>query len=192
MNNQEQQVIIFVGRSGCGKGTQADLLYKNLSQTRKVISVATGVHFRELLSHDSLTTRLYKEAYTEGKLAPAFLVATFLGNIFLNEYTGVEHMIFDGVGRLQSEAGALTEMFEFYKIKNPKVIFIDVSSAWGLEKTLKRGRIDDHSAKTKDAWFDTQVVPVIETLKANPLYTFIQINGEQTIEEVHAEILSKL
>lgn len=190
MNTQENQVVIFVGRSGCGKGTQADLLQEKLKG--KVVYVGTGEYFRSMLKGDSLTATLYREAYEKGELAPNFLITAFLGNTFIEKYTGDENIIFDGVARLQPEADALTEMMVFYKVKNPKVIYIDVSSDWALDKAQKRGRADDKGAKTKDQWFEHQVKPVIEFLKHNPVYTFIHINGEQSIEDVHKEIVSKL
>jgi adenylate kinase family enzyme len=42
------------------------------------------------------------------------------------------------------------------------------------------------------AWYNTDVVPTIEYYKNNPRYKFIQIDGEQSIEDTHKEILSKL
>lgn len=190
MNTQEKQVIIFVGRSGCGKGTQAELLKQKLQGN--TLYVGTGDYFRSLLTKDTLTASLYKEGYEKGDLAPNFFVTTFLGNVFMEKYTGDEHVLFDGVARLQPEADALTEMLTFYKVKNPKVVYLDVSSEWALDKVSKRGRLDDKGAKHKDEWFESQVKPVIHFLENNSLYTFIHINGEQSIEEVHQEILSKL
>jgi adenylate kinase family enzyme len=35
-------------------------------------------------------------------------------------------------------------------------------------------------------------MPVVEYYKTNPSDKFVNINGEQTIEEVHGEIISKL
>lgn len=190
MNTQEQQIIIFAGRSGCGKGTQADLLQKNLSG--KTLYVGSGVYFRKIIASENLTGRLYKEAYNRGELAPEFLVTAFLANVFMNEYTGTEHMIFDGVARLMQEAKDLTDMFMFYQIKKVKILFIEVSPEWALDKANKRGRTDDKGADIKAKWFEERVQPVLEYLKSNPLYEFITINGEQTIPEVHQEIISKL
>lgn len=99
MNTQENQVVIFVGRSGCGKGTQADLLQEKLKG--KVVYVGTGEYFRSMLKGDSLTATLYREAYEKGEVCPNFLITAFLGNTFIEKYTGDENIIFDGVARLQ-------------------------------------------------------------------------------------------
>jgi adenylate kinase family enzyme len=46
--------------------------------------------------------------------------------------------------------------------------------------------------KSRLDWFDTDVVPVVEYFKSNTDVDFISVNGEQSIEEVHNELLSKL
>ena len=63
-----------------------------------------------------------------------------------------------------------------------------------MERLLGRGRIDDNhdDIKTRLGWYETDVVPAIDFYKNNPKYNFIEINGEQTIEKVHQDILGKL
>lgn len=190
MNTQEQQIIIFAGRSGCGKGTQADLLQKNLSGN--TLYVGTGAYFRSLIASNNLTGRLYKDSYERGELAPDFLVTGFLTNMFIQQYTGTEHIIFDGVARMKREAELLTEMFAFYQIKKVKVLYLDVSEAWAVDKSAKRHRDDSNGSAVKAKWFEDEVIPMLEYLKNVPVYEFVTINGEQTVEEVHQEIINKL
>lgn len=190
MNTIEQQIIIFVGRSGSGKGTQADLLQKNLPG--KTLYIGTGAYFRKMIATENLTGRLYKDAYARGELAPDFLVTTYLGNVFLDEYTGTENMLFDGVARLPQEAKALTDMFTFYQLKKVKVVYINVSPEWALDKTAHRGRSDDKGSDVKAKWYEEKVLPVMDYFKQTSLYEFIEVNGEQTIDQVHQEILTKL
>jgi adenylate kinase family enzyme len=60
---------------------------------------------------------------------------------------------------------------------------------------MGRGRVDDKNEEQVNgrlAWFDRDVLPVIEYFRENDRYTLLEINGEQTIEEVHREILEKL
>ncbi len=190
MNTQVQQIIIFVGRSGCGKGTQAELLQKNLPG--KSLYVGTGAYFRKMIAGDTLTGKLYKDAYDRGELAPDFMVTAFLSNVFMNEYTGTENMVFDGVARLKHESEALHEMFVFYGIKKVKVIYLNVTSEWAIDKVSRRGRSDDAGMSVKMQWFEEKVLPGFAYFKQNPLYSFIDINGEQSVEEVHQEIINKL
>ncbi|MCG2694656.1 hypothetical protein L6261_01050, partial [Candidatus Parcubacteria bacterium] len=65
---------------------------------------------------------------------------------------------------------------------------------WSTERLLGRGRSDDDAEQIKKRldWFDKDVIPAIEYLKNDPLYNFVDINGEQTIEQVQAEIIEKI
>ena len=58
----------------------------------------------------------------------------------------------------------------------------------------KDGREDDVIDKInrRQDWFDTDVMPVLEFYKNHKDYEFLDINGDQTIEEVHSEIMSNL
>ncbi len=38
-------------------------------------------------------------------------------------------------------------------------------------------------------WYDNNVLPAIEFFRTKPEYTFIEINGEQSIEKTHSDIL---
>jgi adenylate kinase family enzyme len=37
-------------------------------------------------------------------------------------------------------------------------------------------------------WFDKDVADTVEYMKGNSYYNYVHINGEQTIEQVHADI----
>ena len=81
----------------------------------------------------------------------------------------------------------------FYKREKPTVIYINVSTKWSDDRLLARGRHDDSSLSKINKrlkWFDDKVVPAIEYMKKNPFYNFIEVNGEQSIEKVHADIIA--
>jgi len=71
---------------------------------------------------------------------------------------------------------------------------MNVSREWSKERLLGRGRKDDDPEEIKKRldWYETEVAPVVEYYKDNPKYNFIDVNGEQTIEEVHKEIIEKV
>ena len=55
------QTFIFIGRSGCGKGTQADLLQKYIKTQdpgREIFYLETGSRFRDFIKGDSLSSKL--------------------------------------------------------------------------------------------------------------------------------------
>lgn len=193
----DQKVFILIGRSGCGKGTQSKLLteyLKKIDSNRDVLYVQTGSEFRDFIKGDSATQKISNKLYEDDKLQPEFLSVYMWINILIRKYKENEHIIFDGAPRRRHEAGVLDSIFDFYNIKNPIVINIDVSEKWATERLTARHRMDDKSEDIvkRLAWYMTDVVPAIEYYKTNPRYKFINVNGERTIEEIHQDIIGKI
>lgn len=193
----DQKTFILIGRSGCGKGTQGALITKSLKDKdpgRDTLYITSGAEFREFIKGDSDTQKLSNELYMADKLQPEFLSVFMWINVLVRNYTDKKHLIFDGAPRRRHEAGVLDSIFDFYKLKDPVVINIDVSEKWATERLEARHRMDDKSEDIAKrlAWYMTDVVPAIEYYKNNPRYKFIQVNGERTIDEIHKEILQKI
>jgi adenylate kinase family enzyme len=57
-----------------------------------------------------------------------------------------------------------------------------------------RNREDDNAKEIAHrlSWYEKNVVPALRHFQGNPYYKFVEINGEQSIEEVHQEILEKI
>jgi adenylate kinase family enzyme len=115
-------------------------------------------------------------------------------NVLINNFDESKHVIFDGTPRRKHEAGVLDSVFDFYSLKNPTVINIDVSEEWATAKLSARHRMDDNKddIKKRLAWYLTDVVPAIEFYKNNPRYNFISINGERSIEDVYKDIIKNI
>lgn len=192
------KVFIFIGRSGSGKGTQARLLQEHLNEIDRdtpVFYLETGAEFRKFLKEDTFSSKLSREIYEEGNLQPSFLAIKIWAEKFVDNLTGNEHIIIDGTPRQLREAHVLESALDFYKIKDVYVILPNVSRKWSEEHLLARGRTDDREIediKKRLDWYDEKVVPAIEYFKSNPKVTFLNINGEQTIQEVRDEIITKL
>jgi adenylate kinase family enzyme len=189
--------VIFIGRSGCGKGTQAallmDFVHARDTYKRPILHIETGERFRQFIRGQSYSSKLSNEIYADDRRQPNFLGAYMWSSMLIEELDEDMHIFFDGVGRSRPEAELLTTALEFYKREKPTVVYLDVSRRWSEEKLLKRGRFDDANLAKIDArldWFDTDVLPAVEYFKTHPLYTFLSINGEQTIEQVHRDIIA--
>lgn len=192
-----QKVFIFIGRSGCGKGTQGDLLteyLKKINPERDMLHIQSGGEFREFIKGDSATQKISKALYEADKLQPEFLSVYMWINVLLREYKGTQHLIFDGTPRRKHEAGVLDSIFDFYNLSNPYVIHLDISEKVATERLTERHRQDDkqEDIKKRLAWFLTDVVPAIDYYRNNPKYTFIRLDGERSIEEVHKELIQKI
>ncbi len=191
-----QKAIMFIGRSGSGKGTQSDLLLKYFqSINEESLYLSTGNEFRKLIAEgDNFTSKKIAEIYEIGGRHPDFLCVTIIGNFFKNNFDVHKNVIMDGGLRSLHEAETVLDVLDFYEIQNAKVFHIDVSHAWSVDKLIKRQREDDIEAifEAKRKWFDEEVVPAIGFLEKNKRFQFYKINGEQDPAKVHEDIIACL
>lgn len=189
------KTIVFFGRSGCGKGTQAKLLADYLKKKeRDVLYIETGNAFRELIKGESLTSKNIQNILKDGHLIPVFLPIWVWTDFMIKNFSGKEDMVLDGVCRRFEEAVALDSAFDFYKIEELNIILMNVSKEWSYTRMMERKRADDTPEKIQNRldWYERDVLPSIEYFKNKTKYNFIEINGEQTIEEVHKDIIKAL
>lgn len=190
------QTFIFIGRSGCGKGTQVELLQKLLAQkdpANEILHLETGNKFREFIEGNGYSNKLANEIYKKGNRQPDFLAVRFWANMLVDTINENSHIFFDGICRSLPEAKIFSTISEFYKRKI-MVVYINVSRKWSTERLTARGRADDdgHGIQSRLDWFENDTMPAIEYFKSDDRYNFLDINGEQTIPEVHNEIVAKL
>lgn len=189
------KAFIFFGRSGCGKGTQAKLLSDFLkNQGRKVIYVETGSSLRELGSKDNLFGRNISSILKNGLLIPVFIPIWVWTKIIVENFSGAEDMVLDGVCRRLEESVALDSAFDFYNIEKPSIIIINVSEKWSYSRMMERKRADDTPEKIQNrlGWYTKDVVPSFEYFRNKMKYNFIEIDGEQPIEKVHKDLVTAL
>jgi adenylate kinase family enzyme len=190
------QTFLLFGKSGSGKGTQAKLLKEFLEKAepkRQVEYIETGSKLREFSQEVGLTAKMTKEVMENGGLLPSFVPIWIWTNYFIRYFDGGEHLILDGLSRKEYEAPVLDDALKFYKREKPLVVILNVTDEWASQHLLSRGRGDDNKLDiaSRLEWFKTNVEPTIEYFKKNPYYTVLEINGDQSVEDVHKEILSK-
>lgn len=199
----EKKFFIFIGRSGCGKGTQSEMLisyleskYKAASNDITVTYATTGAGFRQLISSDSYAARLSKEITNNGGLNPEFLAIWNWSNIFINNLSDNQTVVLDGAPRKMIEVEALHTAINFFKYTSPIVVYIDVSERWAKSRLLARGREDDKNeaeVSLKMSWFEKDVMPCVDYYKNTDIrYNFVHVNGEKSPQEVHDELIYKL
>jgi len=192
-----KKAFIFIGRSGSGKGTQARLLQeclKDIEREKDIIYLETGEEFRHFLKEDGYTQTLSRKIMDEGKLQPDFLAILMWSRKMIDTVKEDVHLILDGTPRQLREAYVLEKALEFYNYKDIHIIYPNVSRTWSEERLMARGRSDDKDPgdiKARLDWYDSQVNPVVEYYRSNPMYKFHDINGEQSIENVHKEVKEK-
>src|SRR3989344_507230 len=193
-----QEVFIFIGRSGVGKGTQIEFFKKYLAKKypqKRVIVFAQGERLREFIKTPGYTAQLAKEiVHDKGLLLPEFIAVYNWADFFIDNVRGEENLILDGSPRKLREAELLDEALEFYNKKDVYVVWMRGSREWSTKLLLGRGRDDDTSENVKRRldWFEKDIAETIKYFKKNKKYTVLEINAEQTKEEVHNEIVSKI
>jgi len=191
----QQNTYIFFGRSGSGKGTQAQMLRQYIEDNGgRTIYIETGDRFRSFMETGSYTAGMTKKVIASGGLMPVFMPIWLWANELVHSYTGYESLILDGLCRRIDEAPVLDSALKFYGIEKAHVIYINVSNDWAANRLQGRGRSDDSAEyiNSRMAWFDREVLPVLEYFRDRNRYAFHEINGEQSIESVHADIRSAL
>jgi adenylate kinase family enzyme len=105
-----------------------------------------------------------------------------------------KNIIADGYPRAVAQAKNFEQMMEFYKRKNIKIIYIEVDKEEAVKRITSRGRHDDTSDGIKKRFeeYTQNVLPAMEYLRDKENYKIYTINGEQTIENVHQELIATL
>ena len=190
--------VIFIGRSGCGKGTQAQLLRNRIRERdpkqRQILYVETGARFRNFIRGSEYASALSREIYERDERQPDFLACLMWGGMLVDELGPDMHLVFDGAPRSHAEALLVTTALKFYQRERPVVIYLKTGHKWAVDRLLARGRQDDRSlAKINKRldWFEQDTWPAIEYFKTNQMYKFIEVNGEQPIEKVHSDIVAR-
>lgn len=191
------ETVVFIGRSGSGKGTQAKLLKDRItlldSRKRPILYVETGEHFRAFIRGKSFSSKLSRTFLEKDLRQPDFLACFMWTNVLVNELGEEMHLVFDGAPRSLPEAVVFSSAMAFYKREKPTIIHINVSNKWSEERLLARSRSDDTSldkiTKRLD-WFERDTLPAIDYFKAHEEFRFIEVDGEQSIENVHNDIIA--
>jgi len=195
MQITNKQFIIFVGRSGSGKGTQSKLLSDYFTQeSTKNDLIITGDIFRAMMQLDNPTSVIAKSIYDKGGRHPDFLALSLIGKYFFERYDASSTYIVDGAARSYYEAVNLIDIARYYSFDRIKVVYINVSYEWSIDKLKLRGRNDDneHNFLIKKHWFENEVLAAIEYFRENQYVDFVEIDGEKPINDIHAEIIAKI
>jgi len=194
---KEPLVFLLMGRSGCGKGTQAKLLIKYLKDNNfaETLYVYTGERLRNFAEkEENFAARLAKSKMKDGDLLPSFLAVWLWSGALIEGIDENNIVIMDGSPRTLLEALMTDDAMEFYGRSNVVPIFLETSEEWSTQRLLGRGRSDDSlkSIKKRMAYFEKSVAPIIDYYEKESKYKLIKVNGEQSVEDVHREILEKV
>ncbi|MBI2644099.1 MAG: nucleoside monophosphate kinase [Candidatus Wildermuthbacteria bacterium] len=180
-------LLSILGRPGAGKGTQVKILQR---QTGFEV-IRTGQLLRKRAKKPDMIGKKLRNALEHGMLAPTPLVFSLWMPRLLKlcDKKNSVGMIFDGNPRKLYEAYMLEELFDLLGWADRfRVCYIHISEEESRKRLLRRARFDDTNGDiaTRLQWFRTEVEPVLDYYrKKNVLF---EVNGEQSVAEVHKEM----
>lgn len=192
----QSETFVFFGIVGSGKGTQVKLLQEYLAKRdgRECVYAYPGAEYRKLIESGSYTGNLIKDSISRGELQPDFLTSAIVTNILAASLTSEKHLMADGYPRTLVQSETFEKMMKFFKRGEVKIVYIAVGKEEAMKRNLLRGRHDD-TQEGLEKRFDeyvNNVVPAMNYFKNKPGYTVYTINGEQSVENVHRDIVKAL
>lgn len=184
----EKFTLVLVGRSGCGKGTQALFIIRRL-KCRGVLHMETGKFLRDLLLVKNATTaRAEKLIMKKGGLFPWWFPMFLWLRELIEHGCADRHIIGDGTPRRVGEAKFLDDVMSWHGRSLPLCIYVDVSRREAMRRLLSRGRADDnrHAITNRLNYFSREVMPVIRYYARRG--RMIRVDGSVSPDEVSAEI----
>jgi len=210
----------LIGRSGCGKGTQADLLMKHFGN---LFYVSTGDLLRGLAKMDTSAGKEANKILASGNLIPDFLIIGLWTRELCNNLKDGQGVLFDGAPRRLLESQQMDQFLDFLGRKEGFFpILLDISRKEAFDRLAKRRickkcgklipwvgdfkklekcdncggelahRPDDNAGTINNRldFFDSEVEKVVDYYKKDN--RLITVNGEQSIEKVFEDILKAI
>ncbi|HMO77852.1 MAG TPA: nucleoside monophosphate kinase [Candidatus Paceibacterota bacterium] len=190
--------VIFIGPQGSGKGTQISKLDSALSAKdplRQVVDIQTGRRFRALAAQsEGYTEEHVNETLDSGILQPLFLSVHLWGDAMRTHVDEDCHLLIDGFPRIVAEATVLESALNFYQRRQVSIINLVTPEEVVRARMMSRARGDDTPAsiEARLTWYREETLPVIQYYKQRPDTAVFDIDGTDTIDGVHAQIISAL
>ncbi len=187
--------VLFFGSQGAGKGTQVKMLmeYLRSKSDRKIIHIDMGQELRNLRDAGTYAGKLTGQVIDAGHRMPDFMPTYLQTKKLVENLTGEEHVIADGLARGADQTRAFDDAIDFFKCAPLQVVSVELSEASVITRLLARGRNDDteEGIKNRLGWYKTDVLPQLAMLKERGRKIHV-IDGEPDVATIHKDILSKL
>jgi len=179
----ESMKIVLIGIQGAGKSTQGNLLSEKLG----IPYLSTGHIFRQIAKEKTRLGRYIKEVMNSGALIPDNKTLEIVSD-YLKRPEYERGYIMDGFPRTIQQAKTFENGID-------KVIYLKVSDEEALKRLSFRngeGREDEtpKAIAKRIALFHEVTEPVIGFYREKGI--LIDVHGENSIEEIHKEILEKI
>lgn len=185
------KTVLLLGRPGSGKGTQTSLLAERLGWK----TLSSGNIFRALRDGDSKLSEKVRAMYDSGIIFPHWFPAYLFQNEVLYMDTD-KGLICEGFSRAVDEAVLFDEVLKF--LGRDYIVFnLAVSEEEAMRRQLERNKVDartdsDTPEKIQIRFneYTAKTEPVLAFFKEKG--TLVEIDGEQTPEEIAKVLYEKL
>jgi adenylate kinase len=179
--------LILLGAPAAGKDTQADKLLKKLSAARPVRS---GAYWRRVAKQNNAQGELLRRTVGRGYAAPVKLMRQFIERQ-LQSAKSSHDLIFIGNPRLVPEAKLLNKLLST-KNRDYMVLALTLPDQVVRRRSALRHR-DEQDKKyvgNRIKMYKTQVSKTLQYFRS--LGKLKTINGNQTIAQVHRDIIKQI
>ncbi len=191
----EPITTLFFGSQGAGKGTQVKLLveYLKTKSDRGVVHIDMGQQLRNLRDTGTYAGKLTGEIIDNGIRIYDFMAIYLQTKALVDQFTGQEHIIADGLARGEDQTRGFDDMMKFYRRENLQIINLVIGDDTAVKRLMARGRNDDteEAIRRRLAWTKTDVLPQLELLKSRGRVVH-EIDGEADVAVIHQNILKAL
>jgi adenylate kinase len=177
--------LIFLGPPGAGKGTQAEILAKNLD----IPHISTGEILRTAIAEATPLGIKAKSYVDNGDLVPDELILDLVQER-LSQEDAQKGWILDGFPRNVPQASFLEKLLTELNQDCDYVLNLDVPDPVLLERLLARGRKDDNQETITNRLqvYRQQTAPLIDYYQNHNLLK--QVDGDRTLEEVNQTLVN--
>jgi adenylate kinase len=197
-HNMQPFTIIFIGPQGSGKGTQIEKLKSVLEsndERRRVVDIQTGRRFRALAAtQETYAEDKIAETLSSGILQPDFITTVLWGRAMLDQLDTKSHLLIDGFPRTVGQIPDLEDAFHFFLRTTVDVINLETPEEVVRARMQSRARADDtaDSIEERLRWYREDTLPVVTYYQNRPNTRVHTLDGTDTIDGVHAQILAAL
>ena len=190
--------VIFIGPQGSGKGTQIEKLDKVITEkdpVRRVVDIQTGRRFRSLAARsETFAEKKVARTLDTGMLQPDFLTHVLWGEAMLDQLDPKSHLLIDGFPRTVTQAHVLDDALAFFERNEVHVIDLDTPEDVVRSRMQSRARTDDTSESIEERlrWYREDTLPVLDYYRVRPNTYVHDLDGTDTVEGVHQQILAAL
>lgn len=192
----ESQTFVFFGIVGSGKGTQVKLLidFLKAKDGKECIYIGTGEIFRKIVESNDEAVQMLKQLINEGKLIPDSETNKLVAEAVKSQFSPGKCLVFDGYPRTVPQSEYFMDLMKSLERKNIKVIYLELSKEEAMKRNLLRGRHDDTREVLEKRFeeYENKVIPAMNYFKDKENYQVLTMNGEQSVEDVHKDIIKAL